>query len=377
MTATTPAAAPAFVLSGPAGTLRADGIATGFSDVAAARAALATGEASIVLGALPFQPGAAAALFVPREVRRTQSLPTLPDAAFPPVRIVAQLPDRDVHRARIRRALHELTAPHPVLHKVVLARGLRLAADAALDGGTILRRLVAADPSGYGYLVDLSAAGEPYTGAALVGASPELLVARDGDRVSCRPFAGSAPRSPDPAVDAANGAALAESGKNRHEHQLVVDQLRDALAPLCTELDVAPTPRLTGTTDVWHLSTPISGRLRDTATTALELALALHPTAAVGGVPTADAVELITELEGDRGFYAGAVGWCDAAGDGRWVVSIRCAQLAADRRSALAHAGGGIVAESDPGEELDEIAIKFRTILSALGAQPPSAASPG
>lgn len=368
---------PTFVLSGPAGTLTADGMATGFSGAAAAQAALATGGAPIVVGALPFRPGDAAALFVPERVRRHG--PGLPGSGgtLPAVRVVAQLPEPDEHRARIGRALHELAAAPGALRKVVLARGLRLAAGAPLDPTAVLHRLVAADPSGYGYLVDLSAAGGGHAGAALVGASPELLVARDGDRVSCRPFAGSAPRSPDAAVDAENGAALAESGKNRHEHQLVVDQLRAALAPLCTELDVAPSPRLTGTAAVWHLNTPITGRLRDTATTALDLALALHPTAAVGGVPTPAAVDLIAELEGDRGFYAGAVGWCDAAGDGRWVVSIRCAQLSADRRTALAHAGGGIVAESDPDEELAETVTKFSTILSALGAAPPSAARPG
>lgn len=361
------------MLSGPAGTLAADGIATRFCDVGAAQAALISGEAPIVVGALPFRPGGAAALFVPDRVRDDYPRSPRTDAALPAVRIVAQLPEPDEHRARIRRALDELTAPRGTLGKVVLARGLRLAADASLDAGTVLRRLIAADPSGYGYLVDLSAAGGAYAGAVLVGASPELLVARNGERVTCRPFAGSAPRSPDPAVDAANGAALAASGKNRHEHQLVVDQLRTALGLLCTELDVAPEPQLSRTSAVWHLNTPITGRLRDTSTTALDLALALHPTAAVGGVPTDAAVDLITELEGDRGFYAGTVGWCNARGDGRWVVSIRCAQLSADRRSALAHAGGGIVAESDPDEELAETVTKFSTILSALGVAPPSA----
>ena len=92
-----------------------------------------------------------------------------------------------------------------------------------------------------------------------------------------------------------------------------------------------------------------------------------RPTPAVGGSPTAPATALIEQLEGDRGFYAGAVGWCDQRGDGRWVVSIRCAQLSADRRTALAHSGGGIVAESDPDDELAETTTKFRTILSALG----------
>ncbi|MCP2288897.1 chorismate binding enzyme [Nocardia amikacinitolerans] len=91
---------------------------------------------------------------------------------------------------------------------------------------------------------------------------------------------------------------------------------------------------------------------------ALELAAALHPTPAICGTPTAAAARLIAELEGDRGFYAGAIGWCDAGGNGEWMVSIRCAELAADGRSLLAHAGGGIVAESDPAAELAETAVE-------------------
>ena len=89
--------------------------------------------------------------------------------------------------------------------------------------------------------------------------------------------------------------------------------MRKALDPLCVDLQIPPTPQLSRTAAVWHLSTPITGRLRETSTTALDLAVALHPTPAVGGVPAAAAAELIGELEGDRGFYAGAVGWCDAA----------------------------------------------------------------
>jgi isochorismate synthase len=344
---------------------------TNFSQVAPARAALRSGQAPIVLGALPFDPNSDAALMVPNGVRRGDALPQWPDGPLPPVRVTAAIPDPSEHRARICRALDELTRrdnkPGDTLRKVVLARGLRLVADAPLDARAILRRLLAADPAGYGYLVDLSTAGGRHAGAALVGVSPELLVAREGERVTCRPFAGSAPRSDDPAVDAANGAALAESGKNRHEHQLVVDQMRTVLSPLCVGLDVASGPQLSRTAAVWHLSTPIIGRLRETSATALDLALALHPTAAVGGVPTGAAVELIRTLEDDRGFYAGAVGWCDASGDGRWVVSIRCAQLSADRRAAVAHAGGGIVAESDPDDDLAETTTKFSTVLSVLG----------
>jgi isochorismate synthase len=250
----------------------------------------------------------------------------------------------------------------------VLARALALEADAPLDIRTLLHRL-AQDHTASAYLVDLTAAGETFVGTTLIGASPELLVARRGEIVTCRPFAGSAPRSPDPQIDRENGAALAASAKNLHEHQLVVDQMRDALEPLCVDLHIARQPELSSTSAVWHLSTPISGRIRENSFTALDLAVALHPTPAVGGVPSAAAAALINELEGDRGFYAGAVGWCEAGGDGKWVVSIRCAELSADRRTAVARSGGGIVAESDPDDEVAETNTKFRTIMTALGVE--------
>lgn len=361
---------PPFVLCTPAGVMIADEIRGGYCDVAAAQAALRTGRAPIVLGALPFDVARPAALMTPQTVRHTEALPGWPTGPSPAVRVDGAVPTPEEHRARVQRARDRLAEPDSKLHKVVLARALRLTADGPLDGRVILRRLVAKDPTAYSYLVDLTAAGGQYTGMALVGASPELLVARDGDWVTCRPFAGSAPRSADPDLDQAAGTALAESAKNRHEHQLVIDAMSETLEPLCSELTVAPTPQLSRTAALWHLSTPINGRLRDNSITAMDLALALHPTPAVGGVPADTAAQLIGELEGDRGFYAGAVGWCDARGDGQWVVSIRCAQLSVDRRTALAHSGGGIVAESDPDDELAETTTKFVTILTALGVEP-------
>lgn len=358
---------PPFALCGPTRTLVAAGVRRRYDDVGAAQAALRAGDAPIVVGALPFDVTRPAALLTPEKVNVTDGPPDWPGDRLPPVRVAEALPAPADYRDRIRRACEQLAAADNPLDKVVLARALRLVADAPLDARVILRRLVAADPAAYGYLVDLTAAGGDYAGTALVGASPELLVARNGDRVECRPFAGSAPRAADPQTDAANGAALAASAKNRHEHRLVIETIRAALEPLCDDLSIAAEPRLSSTATVWHLCTPITGRLRDTSSTAIDLALALHPTPAVGGVPTKAAIGLIGELEGDRGFYAGAAGWCDARGDGRWVVSLRCAQLSADRRSALARAGGGIVAESDPDEEVAETTTKFGTILNALG----------
>ncbi|ALI25778.1 Isochorismate synthase [Mycolicibacterium fortuitum] len=355
------------MLAGPDGVVLAEGMRTGFADIADAQAALRSGT-PIVLGALPFNPAAAAALYEPDTVRFTESLPDW--TASPPPAVVDRqtLPPGSVHRERVAEAIRQLRDPLVPIDKVVLARALRLTASSAWDVRSVLRRLADADPAATVYLADLTPAGDTYTGTALVGASPELLVAREGEMVICRPFAGSAPRSDDPAVDAANATALAASAKNRHEHQLVVDVMRQALEPLCVDLQIADEPELHGTDALWHLSTPVVGRLREKRTTAIDLALALHPTPAVGGVPADRAAALIGELEGDRGFYAGAVGWCDSSGDGRWVVSIRCAVLSADRYTALASAGGGIVAESDPDDEVDETTTKFRTILTGLGA---------
>ena len=349
----TPSGPVTFVLTGPAGTLVAEGIRTGYDDPDDAARALRDGSADLVVGALPFDIRHPAALLTPERVG--DALPPDP-GGLPAVRIAEALP-----------VLRLLRDPENPLQKIVLARALRLVADTPMDPLAILGRLAAADPEATAYLADLSPAGPPFDGTVLVGVSPELLVARDGDQVICQPFAGSAARSADPAADTAAGAALLASGKNRHEHRLVVDTIADVLAPRCRHLRVAAEPQLSRTAALWHLRTPLRGTLRETSTTALDLAIALHPTPAVGGVPTTMAVDTIADIEGDRGFYAGAVGWCDAAGDGRWMVALRGAELSADRRSALARAGGGIVAESDPEDEVAETTAKFRTVLNALG----------
>ncbi len=358
---------PSFVFSGPDATLCATGTGAIFREAAAAQRALSGGTAPMIVGALPFEIDSPAALWVPGSAQRTADRPRWPMMPMPTIRDVEPKPPPNVHRARVAEAIERLRAPGSDLHKVVLARAIHVQADGSWDPRTILGRLLDVGAASYGYLVELSAAGSEYIGNVLVGASPELLVCRSGDRVTCRPFAGSAPRSPDPVVDRANARALADSGKNRHEHQLVIDVMRAALEPLCSGLQIAPEPQLRGTDALWHLSTTVTGSLRETSTNALDLALALHPTPAVGGVPTDAATALIREVEGRRGFYSGAIGWCSANGDGRWVVTIRGAQLSADRRSAVARSGGGIVAESDPDDEVDETTAKFRTILTGLG----------
>lgn len=358
-----------FLLAQPEGVLRASGVRAAFDSVTAARTALREG-ARIVVGALPFDPERPAALVSPERWTRTSGRWQPPAVDLPAVRVVSELPGADEHLARVRKLIEQLENPETGLHKVVAARSVLAEADAELAPESVAARLAARHPAANVFAVDLSPAGR--TGATLIGATPELLVARAGRTVTLRPLAGSMPRLADPAADAAQAAELRASAKNREEHSYVVEWIRGILSPLCTDLDIPDGPQLVETQDVWHLATPITGILRDPAPTALDLAVLLHPTPAVCGTPTAAALEVITRDEGDRGFYGGAVGWCDTHGDGAWLVAIRCAELAADRRSLRAYAGGGIVAASLPQDELDETTAKLRTFLGGLDCPTPA-----
>jgi isochorismate synthase len=241
----------------------------------------------------------------------------------------------------------------------------------------LLDLLVSTDPAGNGYLVNLSAAGGLFTGRHLVGSSPEILVRRIGTEVTSHPLAGSARRVPENALaDRIAAETLLGSAKDQHEHGFVVDHVAGVLRDRCTDVRTPARPDLTETPAMWHLGTTIGATVPVAGPSALELAAALHPTPAVCGTPTAAAARLIAELEGERGFYAGAVGWCDAEGNGEWMVSIRCAELAADNRTLVAYAGGGIVAESDPEDELAETTGKLQRVLGPLGVAGRPAAVP-
>ncbi len=351
-----------FLLARPDSVVRASGVRAGHQRPADAAAALRAGAADLIVGALPFDPSRPAALFEPAEFVHTAG-PWRPAAlpALPPVEITAELPDPAEHIARVAK-LVELIEQGP-LTKVVAARTVELAAAAPIDPEVLAAHLTARYPTANVFAAPTGAGG------VVIGASPELLVARRGERIVLRPLAGTAPRRADPDADRAEAAALVASAKNQAEHRHVIDWIRDRLGPLCTELSIPDRPELLSTPQVWHLHTPIDGTLRDRSITALELAVRLHPTPAVGGTPPDLALATIAGLEGDRGCYGGAVGWCDAAGDGEWVVAIRCAELAADGRTLRATAGGGIVAGSDPRAELDETTVKLRTLLGVLGVQ--------
>ncbi|MPY77175.1 MAG: isochorismate synthase [Actinophytocola sp.] len=318
----------------------------------------------LAVGVLPFDlsDGPAPRLVVPRELRVAGRAHELVRAL--PAREVGvperplAVPEQDKHVDAVARALVPLR--DGVLRKVVLARVLDIAFAADVDPANVLHNLVADNPDGFTYAAALP--GD----RTLVGASPELLVRRYGTRVVAHPHAGTAPRSTDPDVDEANARGLLASAKDKTEHALVVEAVVEALRPFCRTLDVPSAPSLAPTPAVWHLGTEITGELADPDVSALALATALHPTPAVCGTPTDAARKLVGDLEPfDRDYYAGTVGWVDAAGDGEWAVAIRCAEIA--DRSMRLYAGGGIVAASDPEAELRETSAKFATLLQAMG----------
>ena len=327
----------------------------------------------LIVGALPFDTGAPAHLYRPAEATFSAGRACFAAAFSPPALVkapegsaprwqVRAEPSLAAYRYAVAEALARLGRAEEGLRKIVLSRSLRLVADRPVDAAALLRAL-AEDTSVTAFCVPLEG-GTP--GRALVGATPELLVSRRGTAIASRPLAGSARRSPETGADRAAGEALMASQKDLREHGEVVAAILDQLAPHCVELSAPNQPELAATASMWHLRTPIAGRLRDASLSALDLALLLHPTPAVCGTPRLPAARAIAELEGyERGFYAGAVGWCDAAGDGDWHVAIRCAEIAG--REARLYAGAGIVPGSDPLAEGEETSAKFAALLSALG----------
>lgn len=242
------------------------------------------------------------------------------------------------------------------LDKVVLARDVAVWAEAPFDVRVLARRLHARFPGCATFVVD-----------GLVGASPELFVERTGRHLTSTSLAGTAPRSDDPEQDERLGRDLLASDKDRREHALLVDEVAARLEERLASVSHGAEPHLLRLDNVQHLATRFVGELRgDDDASALELAAWLHPTPAVGGVPTGRALELIDELEGlDRGRYAGPVGWVDADGDGQWAIALRCAEVHGAR--ARLFAGAGIVAGSLPEAELEETRVKLRAMRSAFG----------
>jgi len=264
-----------------------------------------------------------------------------PDRILPPA--VDRVMGRDEWNDAVTTILEHIEGGD--VEKVVLSRRVIIEAATDFDPAAVIRRLAAERPDAW-----------VYADGGFVGVTPELLIARNGVEIRSLPMAGTLP--------AARAAELTATPRLMREFQVVVDTIAGTLHGACRELAASP-PAPIRAGNVAHLSSEVTGILADASLSALDLAMTLHPTPAVGGTPLVEALELIDKLEPTaRGRYAGPVGWVDAAGDGEFAVALRCAEI--DGRRAVLYAGNGIVDGSDPHDEWDETVAKLVAMRRVL-----------
>lgn len=248
------------------------------------------------------------------------------------------------------------------LRKVVLARAVEVDAPPSADPASVAARLEADNPGAYPFLL------EPAEGSVLVGAAPELLAVKEDERFTATAVAGTIRRGTDPEEDRRLAHRLLSSAKDQAEHAIGVEDMRERLVRVTGAARVDAEPHLLRLRGMHHLQTDLTARIPEEEHV-LGLVEALHPTAAVNGHPREEALRFLREHEGfRRGWYAGPVGWFDAAGDGEFVPALRCALLHGG--VARLFAGAGIVEGSSPRGEWDETALKFEPVLRALAGGP-------
>ena len=317
----------------------------------------------LLVGAIPFDVSQPAVLFIPethQHFQRADLLASLPPASpLPTVLRRSAVPDHAAFTDMVTQAV--AATQRGELDKVVLSRLMDIVADRPVNTAALMQRIMAQNPTSYHFHLPLP------QGGVLVGASPELLLRKQGDAFSSCPLAGSAARHADAQRDRAAGESLMGSEKDRHEHRLVTAAMAEVLAPRSHTLQVPEAPSLLTTSTLWHLATQIDG-VAPAEENALSLACLLHPTPALSGFPQQPARRLIAELEPfERQLFGGIVGWCDAEGNGEWVVTIRCGTVHGARVRLFA--GAGIVAQSQPESEWRETGVKLDTMLRAFGLQ--------
>ncbi|WP_050632157.1 isochorismate synthase [Bacillus andreraoultii] len=259
----------------------------------------------------------------------------------------------------VERVVHHLKTAKKI-KKVVLARKMELVFDHEMNPSSILQSLHEQQRESYTFAIENNH-------RCFLGATPERLIKITNNEVLSTCLAGSAPRGENNEHDEKLGAELLNDEKNRFEHQLVVKMIQEALAPHCDGLHVPKEPVLMKTPAIQHLYTPVIGKAKETHSI-FKMVEQLHPTPALGGVPTMEALSIIRENERmDRGFYGAPIGWTDYRGNGEFIVGIRSGLI--KEQKATLYAGCGLVSESKPEDELIETRIKFRPMLQALGGE--------
>lgn len=289
-----------------------------------------------------------------RQAERLQQNPPAVAGRLPAIAQTELTPDQQTWINTIQQTTDSIAAGD--LQKVVLATRLTASLDRAIEPGALLAAFEQAYPQSYQFLI------QPQSGQVFFGPTPERLLKVEGQTLMTEALAGSTPRGADPETDARYARQLRDSEKLQHEQQLVVDYLLDTLQTLGTA--EAGRQQVKQLETIQHLHTPVQAHLSEQQHV-LDCLEQIHPTPAVGGVPTARALEVIRDQESfARGWYAGPVGWVDAHGDGEFAVGIRSGLLNGNQLTL--YAGNGIVGDSDPHDEWDEIDPKYQSLLSVF-----------
>lgn len=225
----------------------------------------------------------------------------------------------------------------------------------------LYRRLRQVNPSPYMFYLNFGT-------KKLVGASPEMLVKAEHGKVYTCPIAGTRPRGKSRAEDEALAADLMADEKERAEHAMLVDLGRNDIGRVSQPgtVQVERYMEVENFSHVMHIVSLVSGKLQPDYT-ALDALKACFPAGTVSGAPKARAMEIIHELEGDcRGFYAGAVGYFDFRGSMDTCITIRT--MAIDGDEVTIRTGAGIVYDSVPEKEYQEVLHKGRALFRVLEA---------
>lgn len=245
-------------------------------------------------------------------------------------------------------------------NKVVIARSLHLLFQERVNTVTALGHITEEQPNSYRFGLQLQ-------DKLFFGATPERLIEITDGHAYSACVAGSIRRGKTEEEDYALGYTLLNDAKNLGEHQYVVDMIQEVFNEYCQEVAIDNRPQLMKIRDIQHLFTPVKAKVREESNI-FKFVQSLHPTPALGGVPTTESLTIIREEEQmDRGYYAGPIGWVDTNGDGEFAVAIRSGLLSGEE--AYLYAGGGIVADSEVESEYEETWVKFRPVLRALGGQ--------
>lgn len=319
-------------------------------------------KAPMIIGAIPFDQRSKATIIIPDTFVNYHHSNLIDDlqTTNQPLSIEdsIDLPSRLQFNEMVQEAIHSIRKQQ--FSKVVLARSLKYRLQEEPPITAWLTNLLHKNKQGYIFSIALDNA------QTLIGASPELLVKKEGNIVTINPLAGSRKKTYDLVKDKVIENELQHAEKDLHEHKIVVDYICEKLEPYLGEIEYNEKPAILYTDTMMHLSTVIKGKIKNDTTTVLDVAQLLHPTPAICGAPQKPSLEFIQKTEPfNRGYYTGIVGYMDHYGDGEWVITIRCAEI--NHRDITLFAGAGIVNSSQQDSEYNEISAKFTTMLQAMG----------